>query len=122
MYVTLTKSIQSIKSNLMILLITSLKEGVKMQLATTTKSELTAIIQTLAENYIRNSYLLASGKQDDKKALETLNNRKIGYLSYVMKTAHRIAIFTGSYDYSMQVMKQRAITVANNNDFTIPKN
>ena len=94
-----------------------------MQQATTKKSELTDIMQTLCENYIRNSFLLASAKNDNKKSIETLNNRKNGYLAYVMKTAHRIAIFTGSYDYSMQVMKQRAITVSNNNNFSIdPKN
>lgn len=94
-----------------------------MRAITTTKSELTGIIQTLAEIYIRNSYLLASSKQDDKKALETLNNRKAGYLSYIIKTAYRIAVFSGNFDYSMQIMKQRAITVANDNNFTInPKN
>ena len=84
-----------------------------------TKDSLTEYIQIACENYIRNSFLLASGKNDDSKALETLHNRKAGYLNYVMRTAHRIAIFTGSYDYSMQVMKQRAITVSNNNNFTI---
>lgn len=105
----------------MILLMILLKEGGRMQ-ATTKKSDLTDIIQTLCENYIRNSFLLASGKQDDTKALETLHNRKSGYLSYVMRTAHRIAIFTGNFDYAMQVMKQRAITVAHDNNFTIPKN
>ena len=98
-----------------------LREGGRMQ-ATTTKNDLTEIMQTLAENYIRNSYLLASRQQDNKKALETLHNRKIGYLSYVMKTAHRIAIFTGKYDYAMQVMKQRALTIAQENNFLIPKN
>ena len=36
-----------------------------------------------------------------------------------MKTAHRIAIFTGNYDYAMQIMKQRALMVASDNNFTI---
>ena len=84
-----------------------------------TKDSLTEFIQIASENYIRNSFLLASGKQDNTKAIETLNNRKAGYLSYIMKTAHRIAIFSGMYDYSMQIMKQRAITVASDNNFTI---
>lgn len=88
-----------------------------MMAITTTKSELTDIIQTLAEIYIKNSYLLASRQQDGKKALETLNNRKAGYLAYVMKTAYRIAVFSGNFDYAMQTMKQRAITVANDNNF-----
>lgn len=90
-----------------------------MQLATTKKSDLTDMMQTLCENYIRNSFLLASGKNDDSKALETLHNRQTGYLNYVMKTAHRIALFTGKYDYAMQVMKQRALMVAQDNNFTI---
>ena len=103
----------------MILLTTLLKGGAGMQ-ATTTKSELTDIIQTLAENYIRNSYLLASRQQNSQ---ETLHNRQTGYLSYVMRTAHRIAIFTGKYDYSMMIMKQRALMVAHDNNFSIdPKN
>ena len=74
------------------------------------------MIQLLAENYIRNSFLLASRQQ---KGTETLQNRKEGYLSYIMQTAHRIAIFTGKYDYSMQIMKQRAITVARDNNFLL---
>lgn len=86
------------------------------------KDSLTEFMQIACENYIRNSFLLASGKQDSK-AIETLNNRKAGYLSYVMRTAHRVAIFSGMYDYSMQVMKQRAIMIANDNNFSIdPKN
>ena len=80
------------------------------------------IMQTLAENYIRNSYLLASRQQNNKKALETLHNRKIGYLSYVMKTAHRIAIFTGRYDYAMMIMKRRALIVAHDNNFLLDQN
>lgn len=108
-------------SNLMILLILSLKEGVKMKV-NMTKDSLTEFIQIACENYIRNSFILASGKQD-KKALETLNNRKAGYLSYAMQTAHRVATFSGSYDFAMQVMKTRAIMVAQDNNFTInPKN
>lgn len=87
----------------------------------TTKDSLTEYIQIACENYIRNSYLLASSKQDNKKALETLHNRKIGYLSYIMRTAHRIAIFTGRYDYAMQIMKQRALTVAHDNNFLLDK-
>ena len=86
------------------------------------KDSLTEFIQIASENYIRNSFLLASGKQDSK-AIETLNNRKAGYLSYIMRTAHRVAIFSGMYDYSMQVMKQRALMVAQDNNFSIdPKN
>lgn len=87
------------------------------------KDSLTEFIQIASENYIRNSFLLASGKQDDTKAQKTLNNRKAGYLSYIMKTAHRVAIFSGMYDYAMQTMKQRAIMVAHDNNFLIdPKN
>lgn len=91
-----------------------------MQQVKTTKNDLTDIMQTLCENYIRNSYLLASRQQNSQ---ETLHNRKISYLSYVMKTAHRVAIFSGMYDYAMLTMKQRAITVARDNNFLIdPKN
>ena len=87
--------------------------------ATTSKSELADIMQTLCENYIRNSYLLASRQQNSQ---ETLHNRKIGYLSYVMKTAHRIAIFTGNYDYAMMIMKQRARMVAHDNKVVLDQN
>lgn len=90
-----------------------------MQQVKTTKSDLTEIMQTLCENYIRNSYLLASRQQNSQ---ETLNNRKKGYLSYVMKTAHRIAIFTGNYDYAMMIMKQRALMVAHDNNFLLDQN
>ena len=85
------------------------------------RNSYTEYMQIACENYIRNSFLLASG-QDDKKALETLNNRKAGYLSYVMKTAHRVAIFSNMYDYAMTTMKMRAFTVAKNNNFIDPKN
>ena len=42
-----------------------------------TKNDLTEIMQTLCENYIRNSYLLASRQQNSQ---ETLHNRKTSYL------------------------------------------
>ena len=85
-----------------------------------TKDSLTEFMQIACENYIRNSFLLASRQQNSQ---ETLNNRKKGYLTYVMRTAHRIAIFTGKYDYSMMIMKQRALMVAHDNNFSIdPKN
>lgn len=77
----------------MILLIISLSVNVASVRVKMTKDSLTEYIQIACENYIRNSYLLASGKQDDTKALETLHNRKTGYLSYAMKTAHRVACF-----------------------------
>ena len=107
---------------LMILLITSLKGGVSVRVKMT-KDSLTEFMQIACENYIRNSYLLASGKQDDTKAIETLNNRKSGYLSYAMRTAHRVACFSSMYDYAMTTMKQRALMVAQDNNFNIdPKN
>ena len=103
----------------MILLMILLIGGVKMQVKVT-KDSLTEYIQIACENYIRNSFLLAGkGKMMIVKHLKHYIIVKQGYLNYVMRTAHRIAIFTGSYDYSMQVMKQRAITVSNNNNFTI---
>lgn len=106
----------------MILLIILSIGGAGMQVKMS-KDSLTEYIQIACENYIRNSFLLASGKQDDTKAIETLNNRKSGYLSYVMKTAHRVACFSGMYDYAMTTMKQRALMVAHDNNFTIdPKN
>ena len=106
----------------MILLRILLKGGVSVRVKMT-KDSLTEYIQIACENYIRNSFLLASGKQDDNKALETLHNRKTGYLSYAMKTAHRVACFSSMYDYAMQVMKQRALMVAQDNNFLIdPKN
>ena len=104
----------------MTLLITSLKGGVSVRVKMT-KDSLTEFIQIACENYIRNSFLLASG-QDGTKALETLHNRKTGYLSYAMKTAHRVACFSCMYDYAMTTMKQRALMVAQDNNFLIPKN
>ena len=99
----------------MILLTILLEGGVSVKVKMS-RDSLTEFMQIACENYIRNSFLLASG-QDEKKALETLNNRKAGYLAYVMKTAYRIAVFSGNFDYAMQTMKQRAITVANDNNF-----
>ena len=105
----------------MILLIISLEGGVSVRVKMT-KDSLTEFIQIACENYIRNSFLMASG-QDDTKALETLHNRKTGYLSYAMKTAHRVACFSSMYDYAMTTMKQRALMVAHENNFSIdPKN
>ena len=121
MYVQRIESIKKMITIMILSMILSIG-GVIMRLATTKKSDLTEIMQTLCENYIRNSFLLASAKNDNKKSIETLNNRKKGYLSYVMKTAHRIAIFTSSYDYAMSTMKQRALMVAHDNNFLIPKN
>ena len=84
-----------------------------------TQDDLTQFCQIIAEQYIKNSFYLASKYSNQEKSEQVLHNRKNDYMKYIIRTCKRIAIFTGNFDYSMQVMKQRAITVSNNNNFTI---
>ena len=90
---------------------------------TGTHDELTQFCQIIAEQYIKNSYYLASKYINQEKSEKMLHNRKNDYMKYITKTCMRLALFTDNFDYAMQIMKQRAITVCNNNNFTIdPKN
>ena len=87
------------------------------------QDELTQFCQIIAEQYIKNSFYLASKYINPEKAEKMLHNRKKDYMKYIIKTCMRLALFTDNFDYAMQIMKQRAITVCNDNNFTIdPKN
>ena len=91
--------------------------------ATTTKDDLTQFCQIIAEQYIKNSYYLASKYSNQEKSKQVLHNRKNDYMKYIIRTCKRIALFTSNFDYAMMIMKQRALMVANDNNFTIgPKN
>ena len=88
----------------------------------TTKDDLAQFCQIIAEQYIKNSFYLASKYSNQEKSEQVLHNRKTGYMKYIIRTCKRVALFTSNFDYAMQVMKQRALTVANDNNFLIPKN
>lgn len=106
------------KQSLTIILTPLLKEGVQLKILDS-RDDLTQFSQIIAEQYIKNSFYLASKYADQEKSEQILSNRKNDYLKYIIRTCKRIAIFTGNFDYSMQVMKQRAITVASQNNFLL---
>ena len=84
-----------------------------------TQDDLTQFCQIMAEQYIKNSFYLASKYNNQAKSEQVLSNRKNDYMKYITRTCKRIALFTNNVDYSMMIMKQRAITVANMYNFQI---
>ena len=88
-----------------------------------TQDDLTQFCQIIAEQYIKNSFYLASKYSNQEKSEQVLSNRKNDYMKYIIRTCKRIAFFTNNFGYAMMIMKQRAITVSNENNFSIdPKN
>jgi len=73
----------------------------------------------MAEQYIKNSFYLASKYSNQEKSEQVLSGRKNDYMKYIIRTCKRIALFTNNVDHSMMIMKQRAITVANMYNFQI---
>ena len=84
-----------------------------------TQDDLTQFCQIMAEQYIKNSFYLASRYANQDKSEQILSNRKNDYMKYICRTCKRIALFTNNVDHSMMIMKQRAITVANMYNFQI---
>lgn len=104
------------KLNLILKLIPLLKEGVQVKILDA-RDDLTQFSQIIAEQYIKNSFYLASKYANQEKSEQILSNRKNDYLKYITRTCKRVAIFTGNFDFAMSVMKKRAITIANQNNF-----
>jgi len=98
-----------------------LREGATVKILDT-QDDLTQFCQIMAEQYIKNSFYLASRYTNQDKSEQILSNRKNDYMKYIIRTCKRIALFTNNFDYAMSTMKQRAITVASDNNFTDSKN
>lgn len=106
------------KQNLKILLILSLEGGMQVKILDV-QDDLTQFSQIIAEQYIKNSFYLASKYANQEKSEQILRNRKNDYLKYICRTCKRIAIFTDNYDFAMTCMRMRAYTVAKQNNFLL---